>query len=56
MLSKLRANGLTEEEEETLNDVLGKLADTDADDVDTEGPVSVSKSIEPKVIVMKRQW
>ena len=52
MLSKLRANGLTEEEEETLNDVLGKLADTD--DVDTEGAVSVSKSIEPKVIVMKR--
>ena len=55
MLSKLNAKGLTEEEEEMLNDILGELSDTDDADTGITDAVSVSESVEPKVIVMKRQ-
>jgi DNA-binding transcriptional ArsR family regulator len=55
MLTKLRRSGLTEDEEEILDDVLGSLME-DAEGVDAEDSAeSAIRNAQPRVIVLKRR-
>ena len=55
MLTKLRRSGLTKEEEQILDDVLGSLIDDDKDEEPGDGAKAEPKNAQPRVLVFKRQ-
>jgi hypothetical protein len=55
MLTKLRQTGLSNEEEQILDDVLGSLIDDNGDAVPEGNDNASTENIQPQIIVLKRQ-
>ena len=55
MLTKLRQTGLSNEEEQILDDVLGSLMDDEGDADHEDNAKASTENIQPQIIVLKRQ-
>jgi hypothetical protein len=55
MLTKLRQTGLSNEEEQILDDVLGSLIDDNGDAVPEGNDNASTENIQPQIVVLKRQ-